>query len=249
MLETVNTYLLETSMYPPRKWRATPPPGNGLEVAVRQFPPVGGDAVRFAHHGNQYSLLLVDAVGNGECAAPMATTACDCVASSRAAGGPGDVLASAGREFFRLAQADAGNDFIPPLATAILVQLSLDTGKFTAASAGHPSFFQILGGDVAAGPDLSGLPFGAVPDPSYPNSDGRHEDGGLLVLPSDGLLDARSDDGSRLDQDGFVALLRKVAHKVAAAPIDQVADEIVAALHRFGEPCGDATLVVCRRTG
>jgi serine phosphatase RsbU (regulator of sigma subunit) len=82
-------------------------------------------------------------------------------------------------------------------------------------------------------------PLGINPDGVFTN-EAFHLQGGCLYLYTDGLVEARLDDG-RLEKDGLIRLVREVSH----LPVPERAAAIAAAVQaRDGAVEDDLTLVI-----
>ena len=87
--------------------------------------------------------------------------------------------------------------------------LDTRTGELTYANAGHePPLLRMAGGGaVCPLPDCDGLALGAMSGVPYEECRTTLAPGDLLLLYTDGLTEARADDGSFLELEGLTALL------------------------------------------
>ena len=87
--------------------------------------------------------------------------------------------------------------------------LDTRTGELTYANAGHePPLLRMAGGGaVCPLPDCDGLALGAMSGVPYEECRTALAPGDLLLLYTDGLTEARADDGSFLELEGLTALL------------------------------------------
>ena len=139
--------------------------------------------------GHRLEVVLVDVSGKGTQAGTRS------LLLSGALGGLLGAVPSA--DFLR-----AANDYLvrqgwaEGFATAVHLDLDLDTGAYSIANAGHPSPAAYTSGrarwtvlDAGRGPLL-----GVVPDAAFPRQGGRLERGDALLLYSDGVVEARGHD-------------------------------------------------------
>jgi len=114
------------------------------------------------------------------------------------------------------------------------------SGEVTLASAGHlPAMHMgcaaLIGEYPAKAPSL-----GISPDSVFPNETFDLQ-GGCLYLYTDGLLEARMDDGERLERDGLIRVLKEYASVAINDRPRAIADAVVG---RDGVLEDDLTLVI-----
>lgn len=128
-------------------------------------------------------------------------------------------------------------------ATAIVLDVDFETGRCRYANAGHPSglLFRHDRVDVLprTGPLICGL------DGTWETNEIQTDHGDLLVLVTDGLIEARTPDGSEFGLDRLMELVDRSGR--SATP-DEIAEGLVSAVR---EACitplrDDATVVVVR---
>ena len=149
---------------------------------------VGGDFydVFAARHG-RVALLIGDVSGHGVEAARIASLVKDTVhAFAHQFRRPHLVL----RETNRLLVEKK----MPGFVTAFLGLLDPETGGFVYSSAGHPSPLLAMDGRIVALESV-GTPLGVFEDARYRDRETAIDEGGLLLFYTDGVIEARRDDG------------------------------------------------------
>ena len=129
-----------------------------------------------------------------------------------------------------------------------LVYLTIDpaSGELVCASAGHPQPRLVRPDGSVEAIEASGLALGIDSDQSYDEVRDRLEPGSLIVLYTDGVVEARSADGELWGHerlDSFLAEHREL-------PVDEIVDGIIAACREFagGDLEDDCAIVVVKRT-
>ncbi|HVM27490.1 MAG TPA: PP2C family protein-serine/threonine phosphatase [Mycobacteriales bacterium] len=163
----------------PAPWRAEArlcPAGGG---------PFAGDFVASALTGGGRCLevVLVDVSGKGVAAGTRALLLSGALGGLLGAVPPPDFLPAANAYLDR-------QDWAEGFATAVHVVLSLDDGRYTVASAGHPppAVFDAGSGRWAL-VQAEGPALGLLPDVHYDTSSGQLERGDALMLYTDGLVE------------------------------------------------------------
>ena len=194
----------------------------------------------FAIDENRLAVVIADVAGKGVPAGLFAA-ACLTVVRTLARTGipPAEVLMRANDQ---LSERNREQMFV----SLALFYLDAKTGEITAAVAGHPAS-RILrqDGSIERVLEPTGPILGVIPDAEWNQVHTQLDLGDRLVLTTDGLLEARDDQGSMLEDEGFDALLTAVG-KVDAA---QTARRLAWAVRtREGDtPHDDLTVVVVRR--
>ena len=150
-----------------------------------------------------------------------------------------------GRLFDELSRLVAGRLGEAAFVTAFLAVIDLDADALEWTSAGHPPPLLVgADGSVTALEDPD-PPIGFTMDDPYRTHVTPFPPGALLVLTTDGILDAM-----RGDEAFGEERLRKTILRVVTQPSATIAQDIYAAARRFaGGPLGDdAALAVVRRT-
>jgi serine phosphatase RsbU (regulator of sigma subunit) len=129
--------------------------------------------------------------------------------------------------------------------TLFLACLQPATGELRVASAGHP--YAVLFHDgVVEEVQLPGLPLGRGPRRSYDERTLRLERGSVLLLYSDGLVEATNRRGEEYGYDRPLAVLRQAAQWNAAEILERLLFDWRG--HLGAEPAADdTTLVVLKR--
>ena len=91
----------------------------------------------------------------------------------------------------------------------------------------------------------TGLMLGVFADFEYGTRQERLAPGERLVLYTDGVTEAEAPDGTMLEDEGFVALLREVATGDAAAVCTHVSEQVIA--YEQGNQSDDVTVLVVGR--
>jgi sigma-B regulation protein RsbU (phosphoserine phosphatase) len=132
--------------------------------------------------------------------------------------------------------------------TAFYAVLALDTGSFLYANAGHPPprWWRAALGTVEVVPDCAGPPLGIGLADTYSQASIRLAPGDLLVIFTDGLVEARSPRHGAFGNPRLDTAIREGAANGAEAVKCKVMDS----LQKFlaGKPCeDDVSLVVLGR--
>jgi phosphoserine phosphatase RsbU/P len=204
---------------------------------------VGGDYYDFVPlPGNRLAIALGDVSGKGVPAAlMMAKFSGDtryCILTEEtpaaAAGALNDLLCAAGID----------ERFI----TLSLGVLELSTGALTLCSAGHlPVLIRRAGGAVeeVAGEDVAGFPLGILPDQRYKQARVELRPGDVVVVYSDGVIDARSPAEEAYDSRENPRLRRRLGE--SAGDAEAVGRALLQEIREFsaGHPQFDDITMVC----
>jgi serine phosphatase RsbU (regulator of sigma subunit) len=200
---------------------------------------VGGDAFDYALNGHIAHVAVFDAVGHGLHASLLANLAVSCYRNGRRAGLP---------LLERVAAIDAAlSDGFGPerYATAVIGELDIDTGLFRWVNAGHPEPMLLRDGQVVK--ELAcepALPLGMgvlTGGPTYTVCEEALQPGDRLLLVTDGVDEARTEDGSFFGRD---RLAEFAARQLASGlPTPEVMRRLQAAILRYqtGRLQDDAT--------
>lgn len=139
--------------------------------------------------GNRLEFALVDVSGKGTGAGTRSLLLSGALGGLLGAVPSGDFLRAANEYLLR-------QGWVEGFATAVHVDIDLQTGAYSVANAGHPSPARYTSGrarwtvlDAGRGPLL-----GVVPDVTFPRQSGRLERGDALLVYSDGVIEARDRD-------------------------------------------------------
>ncbi|MDI3402878.1 ATP-binding SpoIIE family protein phosphatase [Streptomyces cavernicola] len=112
-------------------------------------------------------------------------------------------------------------------ATCLYVEADPTTGVLEIARAGHPDpVVRTADGAVVVRPTEGGLPLGIDPDADYPTTRVVLEPGETMMLCTDGLIETGGH-----DLDTGWSRLRKVLERSTGENLEQLADELVQAVH------------------
>lgn len=202
---------------------------------------VGGDAFDYALNGHIAHVAIFDAVGHGLHASLLTTLAVSAYRNSRRAGLP--LVETAHVIDTTLLEGFGPERYV----TALLGQLDVDTGRYRWLNAGHPDPMLLRDGRLVK--ELScqpGLPLGmgdlAGPHgPQYVVCEEQLQPGDRLLLVTDGVDEARAEDGSFFGRD---RLAEFAARELASGlPTPEVMRRLQAAIlrHQVGKLQDDAT--------
>ena len=200
---------------------------------------VGGDVYDFLSlEDGRLAVVLGDVSGKGiRAAADMATAKFAFRSLARSYPRPPDFLSKANE--VALEEMALGK-FI----TMLYATVDPATGEVACASAGHPPMRYVRpDGGVAAVP-APGLALGVEPDQAYREERFTLERGGVLVLYTDGVVEARRE-GELYGETRLDACLRANADR----PAQELAEAVLAECRAFsGGVLGDDCAIVCLRT-
>ncbi|GAA3140346.1 hypothetical protein GCM10010466_34290 [Planomonospora alba] len=218
----------------------------GLHAAAAYHPvsadEVGGDFYDlFPLDGDRWGFFLGDVCGKGADAAAL-TSLVRYTLRAAAVYDPDPCAVLANLDAV-LQQEHAGSTAPPPYCTAVFGVLEPDRDGFTVtlAGGGHPPALMVrTGGSIEAVHPEGGQLIGILRDPYFAQVRTRLNAGDALLLYTDGLIEARTEAGARLDEEGLAAYL------AAAAPA--TADDLLTAVHKLiaalGEGVSDDTAVL-----
>lgn len=176
----------------------------------------GGDTLDYAINDRVLHLGVFDAMGHGLAAAGVAAFAVSAYRHSRRRGC--DLVGT------YKAMDDAVGEQFPDnrFVTAVIAELDLGSGRLAWISAGHPPPVIIRGGRHARtleAPTPAATPLGVANSHTTPEvADESLEPGDLLLLYTDGLTEARGQDGTMLTLEGISQFIAREAAGGQAAP-------------------------------
>ncbi|WP_260325505.1 PP2C family protein-serine/threonine phosphatase [Sphaerisporangium krabiense] len=232
--------ILQRTLLPPAL-----PQVPGLSAAAAYHPysadEVGGDFYDlFPLDGNRWGFFLGDVCGKGADAAVL-TSLVRYTLRAAAVYDPDPCRVLANLDAV-LQQEHAGGA-PSPYCTAVFGVLEPATDGFavTLAGGGHPPALVVRAdGGVEALRTEGGQLIGILREPRFVQVSTRLRAGDAMLLYTDGLTEARTEAGSRLDEEGLAAYL------APAAPAD--ADDLLAEVHKLigslGEGVSDDTAVL-----
>ncbi len=221
---------------------AAPPQLAGCDIAALFHPAreVSGDFYLFpAAPPGRVRLVLADVAGKGMSAALTgAMTAGFLNAAAQAAGDPVALLLSAS-DSLRGARSERA------MVAACAFEVEPTSGRLTWCNAGVPSPALLRTHRVEWLPG-AGTPLGTLPGPRYQAHERVLAAGDLLLLYSDGLLEATGPFGEQFGKERLVAFLRDLPTGCTAS---ELLDRLVEQLTRFvgeAEQYDDVTAVALR---
>ncbi len=219
----------------------SPPTLAGLELSGRCVPAtnVGGDLYdHVLDRSGGLWLLIADVAGHSIGSALIMAMARTVLRREIADGrSPTEVLAATNETLY--ADLDASGLFI----TVFCGRLDLATGDFTYASGGqNPPLLRRASGELVE-LDADGMPAGFLPTIQYEEKKLRLSAGDLVVLYTDGVVEAEGTDGTLFGEDR----LRNVVEKSGDAPASSVVGAIFEGLDQHGgHQADDVTLLAAR---
>lgn len=231
-----------------RLFPSAPPPIEGFDIAGASQPAeaTGGDYYDFIPMANgRLALVVGDVSGHGLGPALLMAEARQCLrALALTSSGIGDMVERAAK----LLRGDVGEDgFI----TMLLVELDLKAGTLNWVNAGHPAGLVMdVTGRIrnqlrADAPALSQF---AEIDPPPPRQPMPLAPGDVVVLLTDGLLEAVSPEGEEFGE----ARLRQALKLTRAEPAERIVARLYAAVREFTgvtPQADDITAIVVRYMG
>lgn len=216
----------------------------GWSMASRYTPArtVGGDFYDFIPRaGGQIGVLIADVSGKGMAAALlMATTRSILRSVIDAEDHPGAVL----RRANTLLKREIPRGFF---VTCLYGVLDPATGRLTFANAGHNLPVAQHGATVAP-LRARGMPLGLMDDMAYEEQEATLEPGDLLLLYSDGLVEAHDDRRAMYGRARLAAALMGTPDDPSGCVLDAVLEDWRAFLGPNAEQEDDLTLIALRRT-
>lgn len=212
---------------------------GGLEPAYE----VAGDSLDYAVSSDRAHFAVFDGMGHGIVSAQLISLV---VAAYRNARRSGRSLTETAAHIEKgVADVFRSESF----ATGLLCELDVTTGVLTWLSAGHHEPLLMRGGNLVRGLQVEPLlPFGLneelSPGTSAPIGTEQLEPGDLLLLYTDGVVEARSPDGEFFGQDRLVDMIRR--NLASGLPTPEVLRRVVHALldHQTNVLDDDATLLL-----
>jgi serine phosphatase RsbU (regulator of sigma subunit) len=182
-------------------------------------------------------VVLGDVTGHGiEAAADMAMAKFVFRSLAREHREPGDFLASANDVV--VGEVAAGK-FI----TMIYLTVDAATGSVIAACAGHPAPLLVSADGTIEQLEVRGLALGVEPGQSYDEASASLEEGGALVVYTDGVIEARRD-----GEFYGAERVEEVVRRSLQLPPAEIARAVIEDCRAFaGDLADDCALVVIKR--
>lgn len=199
---------------------------------------VGGDCFDYNCGLTCLTAGVFDAMGHGLGAARLSSLGVNAIRNARRCGGDIQAQARSLHELLRPRFEEEG------FMTGILVDMDLtDPRGSRILVAGHPAPILQRGDEPAVLLDVDpNVPFGMPFDASYAPEDVALLPGDRLALYSDGIVEARPNDGSSFGVEGLVAeldSLRGASPREAARRVTRAVRQ-----HRAGDLTDDATILI-----
>ncbi len=229
-----------------KQWSVLPPLTFGNEhvtisAAVEPAYVMGGDTVDYAVDARTAHLAIMDGMGHGVRAAQLAALAVSAYRNARRHGQ--DLTLTLSLIDDAIAENFGGDAFL----TGQLAELDTDTGVLTWVSAGHPPPLLVRDGAVLKELFL---------DPTVPMGLGgllretplvgseALEPGDMVLFYSDGVVEARSPDGTFFGVDRLVGLVTQ--HLAAGLPAPETLRRVIQSLlvHNHGHLDDDASVLL-----
>jgi len=191
----------------------------GLDIFVYSQPwhgeSQGGDVhyVSLCAGGLVTRLILADVAGHGEAVAGTTQTLRTLMRRFMNSKSQGGLVRDLNREFTRLARTGR-------FATAIISTHLSYRSCLTICNAGHPrplryqrdrNAWSIIEGDPELTGEIANLPLGLDESTTYRQFEVPGADGDVLVLYTDALTEARSENGEMLGEQGLLKLISGIA--------------------------------------
>jgi serine phosphatase RsbU (regulator of sigma subunit) len=190
--------------------------------------------------GRECVLFIADVSGKG-IAASLLTAYIEALSSPPIEDGlsPEEVFARVSRRLYRRTPLER-------FATALLVVLDPAAARIRFANAGHNPALLLRADGSTDRLAATGMPLGLMPAAEYSSEELAMQPGDLLVLYTDGIVEAIDPD----EQEYDIARLEELCRRLAADPLAAIADALERELAAFvrGVPfADDRTLVMLRR--
>jgi serine phosphatase RsbU (regulator of sigma subunit) len=201
---------------------------------------VGGDVYDFLTlPDGRLAVVLGDVTGHGiDATADMAMTKFVFRSLTREHPEPGDFLSFAN-------EVAVGELAAEKFVTMAYLTIDPQSGELVAASAGHPQPRLVRADGSVVPVDVGGLALGIDPEQTYEEARTRLEPGSLVVLYTDGVVEARGADGELW---GHERLDRCLAEN-RELPAAEVAERTIASCREFagGDLEDDCAIVVVKK--
>ena len=237
---------METDLQAARKLQtillpSDPPEVEGLQIAVGLKPAreISGDLFDFFDYDNgQMAIVFGDSSGKGAAAALYAALVGGLLRSlARRKRGPADLLRALNTN---LAERKAEAQY----ATLLAMLWDARTLRLTMANAGGTPPI-ICRGDELLNPETSGVPVGLLENRRYDETVVQLQSGDLIVLTSDGILDAFNEAGVEYGRDRLGLAIKRHCGDSPQAVVDAIFADVQ--LHVADAPqFDDQTILILR---
>lgn len=225
------------SQLPPLAFEAPP---VAISAVLEPCYDVGGDAFDYAVNDGIAHLAVFDTVGHGIAASALTSLAISAYRNARRCGLD---LADTYRSVDKWIHAQYPDSFV----TAVLAELDTATGTYRRICAGHPGELLIRNGQLVRElPAPTALPMGLSHLRRHAPRIGevRLEPGDRLLLYTDGVIEARTEDGEFFGIDRLADFIARALADRLPAP--ETMRRLVAAIlaHQYDRLQDDATAVL-----
>lgn len=199
------------------QWQLLPPltfgtPHVVVSGAVEPAYEVGGDCFDYAVNGDTAHVAMIDAMGHGVGSALLSTVAVGALRNARRSGLD---LVDTARSMDKWLTSQFG---LETFVTAIVAELDIPSGLYRWINAGHPPALLLRNGQVVKGLDEGvNLPLGLLEEVPTVMEE-RLQPGDRLVLHSDGVVEARNDEGEFFGTQRLVDFITRAAAAQLPAP-------------------------------
>ncbi len=221
--------------------RNVPPPGP-FAIKAHSWPAreTGGDYYDFIElDGNRTALVIADVAGKGLPAALLMPAVQIALRALAAVGSSLQKVVS------QLNSVVFDSTDQAAYATLFIGVLEKDSGVIRYVNAGHVAPLVMgAGEDSVRWLDSTGTPVGLLAEAKYEVVETRLQPGELLLLYTDGLLEASNGEQEEFGRERLVALVRKIHHQ----PAETLIESIRRAVEDFQDSVqDDLTLIAARR--
>lgn len=218
---------------------AIPPrvPGLDIEARLEFAREVGGDFYLFLMEGERVGLVVGDVSGKGVPAALISTTVAHLLPTLQPLKDPALALRRLNQD---LTQRLPTNAFV----SLVLAEVDTGAGSLRTWSAGHPPALLWRAGEGRVVQAEGHNPLlGIFPEYHCHPEDWPLETGDVLLLYSDGLIEASNAQDEQYGVERAAEVLRQNTNRSA----EGIADALVSAVRQWGDLSDDLTLLICKR--
>ncbi|MBW2148683.1 MAG: SpoIIE family protein phosphatase [Deltaproteobacteria bacterium] len=215
---------------------------GGIEVAAATFPAheLGGDLYDVLQVGPQkYGFVIADVSGKSLPAALFMARACGLIrAESREGATPSNILCSVNEFLFD----HSGTDMF---VTVVYSIYNTQTESISYANAGHCAPLLIHQSGEHQPLETHGKPLGVVPELMLPQGKVELREGDLLILYTDGVVEAMNKEDEQFGETRFLELIKENRDEPLPEIIDRIRKAVIAFTGDSRQD--DITLLVVRR--
>lgn len=211
-------------------------PGLDIEARLEFAQDVGGDFFLYLSEGERVGLVVGDVSGMGIPAALVSTTVAHLLPTLQPLKDPAVALSRLNQD---LSQRLPTNAFV----SLVLAEVDVGGGSLRTWNAGHPPalLWRAREGRAVRAERHNPL-LGIFPECNWHPEDWPMEVGDVLLLYTDGLIEAPNAQGERYEVERAAEVLGQNAERNAQG----IADALVSAVREWGQLADDLTLLVCK---